>query len=144
MPAPSVRAHAPRVAVIDQLAVAKTRWKVSVANLAYRMHQLGMLSDWQYRSAFIELNRRGRKTEPLAPGQEPLRQETSQIFDKVFRALRIEGVSRAAVAQDLQIPLKGLNELIFGLTLSAVDDDRGTDTLLDGETPSERPRLRIV
>jgi Zn-dependent peptidase ImmA (M78 family)/transcriptional regulator with XRE-family HTH domain len=142
MPSGSIRAHAPRGATVDQLAVAKTQWKVSVASLAYRMHQLGVISDWQYRSIFIDLNRRGRKNEPVAPGHEKLRQETSQVLNKVFQALREDGVSRAAVARDLQVPPKILNELIFGLVLSSMDSK---DHSPAKDVPSQdRPKLRVV
>lgn len=142
MPAGSIRAKAPRTATVDQLAQAKTRWKVSVANLAYRMHQLGMISDWQYRSIFIDLNRRGRTKEPIAPGHEQLRHETSQVLEKVFRALRAERVSRAAVAQDLKIPLKALNESVFGLVLSPLD--RTEPLTQEPSATQERPKLHIV
>jgi Zn-dependent peptidase ImmA (M78 family)/DNA-binding XRE family transcriptional regulator len=143
MPAGSIRANAPRNVTVDQLAEAKTRWKVAVAALAYRMHQLGTISEWQYRSIFVDLSRRGRKNEPVAPGREPLRQETSQVFEKVFRALRGEGVSRTTVAQDLQIPLKVLNDSVFGLVLSPL----ATTDHLPQEPDyfaQERPKLRIV
>lgn len=142
MPAGSVRAHAPRTATVDQLAVAKRRWKVSVANLAYRMHQLGVISDWQYRSIFIDLNRRGRKNEPVAPGYEKLRTETSQVLNKVFRALREDGVSRAAVARELNIPPKMLNESIFGLVLSSIESDELPEEA--AESVAARPKLRVV
>ncbi len=142
MPRGSIRAHAPRTATVDQLAVAKMRWKVSVASLAYRMHQLGVISDWQYRSIFIDLNRRGRKNEPVAPGQEKLRHETSQVLNKVFRALREDGVSRAAVARKLQLPPKILNELIFGLVLSSVENDESFQA--EHDPAEDRPHLRVV
>ena len=111
MPAGSIRAEAPRGAAnVDQLAKAKGRWNVSVANLAYRMHQLGLLSEWQYRSVFVELNRRGRATEPRAPGQRILQQETSQVLRKVFGTLRREGTSKADVARALNIGLRDLDD----------------------------------
>jgi Zn-dependent peptidase ImmA (M78 family)/DNA-binding XRE family transcriptional regulator len=144
MPSGSVRAHAPRTATVDQLAVAKTRWKVSVASLAYRMHQLGVISDWQYRSIFIDLNRRGRKNEPVAPGHEKLHQETSQVLNKVLRALREDGISRAAVARDLHIPPKVLNESIFGLVLSSIDTDERDDRSDDDGPNEARATLRVV
>lgn len=142
MPAGSVRTYAPRSATVDQLAVAKTRWKVSVASLAYRMHQLGVISDWQYRSLFIELNRRGRKNEPIAPGREKLQRETSQVLNKVFSALRAEGVSRTAVARDLNITPKMLNEAIFGLVLSSIQSDDLSEA--EAADSGERPKLRVV
>jgi Zn-dependent peptidase ImmA (M78 family)/DNA-binding XRE family transcriptional regulator len=83
MPAGSVLASAPRNGNFQQLVKAKYRWNVSVANLTYRMNRLEMLTDWQYRSVFIELNRRGgRDKEPVGLGKEPLRQETSQVLEK--------------------------------------------------------------
>lgn len=140
MPAGSVRAEAPRGARMSQLIKAKARWNVSVANLAVRMHRLGLLSDWQYRSVFIELNRRDRANEPTAPGKAPLRHETSQILEKVFRALRDENVSKASIAQTLQIPLRDLNDSVFGLVLTPI-----TGTENPEPTPGRsRPVLRMV
>ncbi|HKB52203.1 MAG TPA: XRE family transcriptional regulator [Solirubrobacterales bacterium] len=140
MPAGSVRAEAPRAARMPQLIKAKGRWNVSVANLAVRMHRLGLLSDWQYRSIFIELNRRGRANEPTAPGKDPLPQERSQILEKVFRALRGENVSKASVAQTLHIPLQDLNDSVFGLVLTPII---GTDNPQPVPGHS-RPELRVV
>lgn len=71
-----------------------------------------------------------------------LRHETSQILEKVFRALRAEGVSRTAVAQDLQVPLKPLNDLIFGLVLSPLASADPTPS--ETAAAQDRPRLRIV
>lgn len=139
MPAGSVRAEAPRGARISQLARAKSRWDVSVANLAYRMHRLGLLTDWQYRAAFMELNRRGREKEPTAPGKKPLRQETSQVLDKVFRALRDENVSKASIAQALSMPLRDLNDSVFGLVLTPLEGESRIDP-----SGRERPKLHVV
>jgi hypothetical protein len=61
----------------------------------------------------------------VAPGHEKLRQETSQVLNKVFSALREDGISRAAVARDLQIPPKILNESIFGLVMSSIGPNEG-------------------
>lgn len=135
MPAGSVRAEAPFGGHLGQLAKAKARWNVSVANLAYRMHRLGMLTDWQYRSVFIELSRRGRHVEP-----NPIPQETSQVLEKVFQALRDDKVSKAAVARDLSIPLSDLNKCVFGLVLTPL----GGNLAAPISAPTERPALRIV
>ncbi|MGN6373915.1 MAG: helix-turn-helix domain-containing protein [Solirubrobacteraceae bacterium] len=140
MPAGSVLAEAPRGGRMPQLIRAKSRWNVSVANLAVRMHRLGLLSEWQYRSIFMELNRRGRASEPTAPGQKPLRQETSQVLEKVFHALRSENMTKASVAQSLNIPLEEVNASVFGLVLTGV---------VGGDSPEPthdrpRPNLRVV
>src|SRR5690606_20821034 len=94
-----VLANAPRHPSLSQLIKAKKRWNVSVAALTYRMHALGLLTDWQYRALFVELSREGyREWEP--DGSPP---ENPQIFDKVFAKLAEEGISQADVARELLI-----------------------------------------
>ncbi len=142
MPAASVRAEAPRGAAMSQLIRAKYRWNVSVANLAYRMHNLGLLTDWQYRSVFIELNRRGRDKEPVAPGRRKMEHETSQVLEKVFRALRDEKVSQASVVQALHIPRRDLYDAVFGLVLVPLAGEGRSAPESGGHR--EPPRLRVV
>src|ERR1700742_2303507 len=62
MPQADVRSRLPFVAKLDDLVVAKKRWGVSVAALAYRLHKLGVLSAWQYRTFCIQINQRGFAT----------------------------------------------------------------------------------
>lgn len=140
MPAGSVLAEAPRGGRLPQLIRAKGRWNVSVANLAVRMHRLGLLTDWQYRSIFVQLNRGGRANEPTAPGKEPLRQETSQVLEKVLRTLRTESMTKASLAQALHIPLKDINASIFALVLTGVE---GTDAP-EPAPGHARPKLQLV
>jgi Zn-dependent peptidase ImmA (M78 family)/transcriptional regulator with XRE-family HTH domain len=118
MPSGSVLAEAPRGARLDQLIDAKRRWDVSLAALVYRMHVLGLLSDWHYRSLFVEISERGyRRSEPNGGPRE-----TSQVLDKVFKSLHNQGVSRRSVARQLGIPLQELNKLVFGLVLISVGE----------------------
>ena len=137
MPRGSVLAGVRRGARIDELIVAKRRWRVSLAALAYRMHGLGLLSDWQYKSIFIEISRRGYLTsEPDGiPG------ETSQVLRKVLGTLRDEGVSQADVARALEIRLTELRKLIFGLTLTGVE---GTQLGTPTSSKTARPALQVV
>jgi Zn-dependent peptidase ImmA (M78 family) len=117
MPRSSLIAHAPRSPSLSQLIKAKTVWRVSLASLTHRLHAVGLLSDWQYRHLCVELARRGyRRTEP-----EPLPRETSQILAKVFAQLRSEGVSKASVAQELNLTPRDLDALVFGLVVTSVD-----------------------
>src|SRR5262249_39830512 len=90
MPAASVRANAPRFATIDQLMQLKKIWNVSLAALTYRLHRLGLLTDWHYRKLYIEISSRGyRKSEPDGGPRE-----VSQVLQKVFNALRQDGVTK--------------------------------------------------
>ncbi len=116
MPQESVIAEAPRGGTLAQIASAKRNWKVSIANLTYRMHSVGMLSDWQYHTLFRQISSLGyRKNEPDGiPG------ETSRLLEKVFAALGREGVTMRRVAEDLGIFAEELHRHVFRLVLTPV------------------------
>jgi Zn-dependent peptidase ImmA (M78 family)/DNA-binding XRE family transcriptional regulator len=142
MPASTVRAEVPYGATLKQIVKAKKRWKVSALNLAKRCYGLGLITEWQYRSICIEISKRGKANEP-----QPMRErETSQILDKVFRALKAEGISKASVAQELTIPVDELNNAIFGLLSLRAIEGEGTDSARDfpRTEPPRRPELRVV
>ena len=133
MPRGSVLAQAPRRAYFDDLNQAKRIWKVSVAALVYRMRTLGMLTEWQYRNAFIELSSRGYRRNEL----DGMPRETSLVLSKVFTALHQEDVTRADIANDLVIPLRELNAVVFGLSLTPLTGG-------GSRTSRPRPELRVV
>jgi Zn-dependent peptidase ImmA (M78 family)/DNA-binding XRE family transcriptional regulator len=116
MPRSTVLAVAPRFTTVERLVDLKKIWNVSVAALAYRLHALDLISDWQYRSVAIELSRRGYRTEE----PDPAPRETSQIFAKVSRALREDGISKEAIATDLSIPAREIEQLVFGLLVTGL------------------------
>lgn len=137
MPAGSVRALAPRAGRVSELVRAKHHWNVAVANLAYRMHSLKLLSEWQYRTVFIEISKRGYRTaEPQTSVPE-----TSLILEKVFSQLRDRGVSKSDVAAAINIQVEDLNDLIFGLTLTPLT---GEGRVGHRNSETEKPDLRIV
>ena len=75
MPRGSVLANGPHMATVDQLIRRKSFWTVSVMALAYRLRDVGMITEWHHRTLSIEIAQRGyQKSEPAeAP------RETSQI-----------------------------------------------------------------
>lgn len=117
MPRSDVLAAAPRFPGIADISQAKIRWRVSAAALSYRMHKLGMLTDWHYRELCIELGRiRRRNREP-----NPIQRERSQLLQKAFSGLRAEGVKRGDVAAALYLHQPDLDALVFGLVMSSLD-----------------------
>lgn len=95
----AVVAHGRTVVLVSGLTAAlmvggaKRRWNVAAMNLAHRMHKLGLLSEWQVRSTYMQMGRLGyRDGEPVG-----IERETSQVLPKVFDALRSEGMSRRDV-----------------------------------------------
>lgn len=80
MPATAVLAQSMAGATIERILAARSFWKVSAMAMTHRLHELGLLSDWQYRTNCITLSERGyRKDEP--GGIVP---ETSQLLRKVM------------------------------------------------------------
>lgn len=137
MPRGSVLAKAPRTARVDHLIKAKGYWKVAVANLAYRMHKLGLLTEWQYRSLFIEIGEKGyRRNEPRS-----IDRETSQVLSKALGTLRAEGMTKGDIAEALGLPTEELNKVIFGLVLTPLDG-RGDPGSF--ESGGRQPDLHLV
>ncbi len=135
MPRGSVLANAPRHGRLSQIIEAKRFWGVSAANLTYRMHKVGLLTDWEYRTLFTEISRHGyRRREPNAA-----RGETSQVLAKVFGSLRDEGVTMSQVAKKLKIYPDDLNRAVFGLVLTPIIGGGRPDS-----EPHPGPELRVV
>lgn len=136
MPRASILAKAPHMATVNHLLQLKKLWNVSVAALAYRLHTVGVLSDWHYQSLFIEISSRGyRKKEP---NEAP--RESSQVFKKVFAALRDERVSKMDIASALHIQAEELEKLVFGLTLTGISGAGGAIKM----RRQKKPNLRVV
>lgn len=94
----------------------KKVWGVSLAAMTYRLHKLDLLSEWHYRKLYIEISSRGyRKTEPDGGPRE-----VSQVLQKVFSALRAEGVSKEEIAEALRVHPTDIDELVFGLALTSL------------------------
>jgi len=120
MPTGSVIAHAPKFPTLNDLIRHKRIWTVSVAALNYRFHEVGMLTDWQYRTLCVQIAKRGYRT--FEPNEAP--RETSQLLTTMFGALSEEGISRAKIARDLRVPQSELEELMFGLTMTRIEGKR--------------------
>lgn len=125
LPESAIRAEAPQLVTIASLASMKRVWHASVALLGHRLHELRIMSEWQYRHFNIELARRGRKNEP-----SPLPRETSAIIRKTLAALADEGLGFRAIARELHLPLGEIRAMTFGL--AAIEGDGGGATLPKG------------
>ena len=136
MPRGSVLANAPKFATVEHLIKLKKFWTVSVAALAYRLHAVGALSEWHYRQIYIDISKRGYRTrEP-----EEAQRETSQVFAKVFAALRDDSVAKRDIAAQLHITPEEIEQLVFGLAVTSLTGSSGPA----GSTSKRRARLRAV
>ncbi|MHA6759686.1 helix-turn-helix domain-containing protein [Streptacidiphilus sp. PAMC 29251] len=97
MPRSSVLDHMPRSPMVPQIIKGKSIWRVSALALTYRLHDLDLLSDWQYRRTCIELGERGYRTgEPKGLTTR----EGSQLLDKVLRATKVKGSGISDIARE--------------------------------------------
>ncbi|GLU50531.1 ImmA/IrrE family metallo-endopeptidase [Nocardiopsis ansamitocini] len=136
MPRADVVARMPIGPQVDQILKAKGIWRVSAMALTHRLHDLEMLTDWQYGSTCRRLTELGyRSGEP-----DGINRETSQVLPKVFALLRQNGQSAARVAAELHIPLSELNALMFGLSFTArTGAGHGNENTL-----TAKPALRVI
>lgn len=85
MPDRSVKAALRNFPTLDFLIKQKKLWKVSLAALVRRSHDLGFSSEWHYRQLSIDLSRKGYRTkEPEGIDQR----ESSLVLLKVSRMLQ--------------------------------------------------------
>lgn len=109
MPADDVTSRVRYVTDLDALIKAKRRWGVSVAALNYRLHKLGIVSEWQNRSLNVEISSRGyRRIEP-----EGLAPELSVLWPQVFEALWREKITREQIAAELHVPVGELDAILL-------------------------------
>lgn len=115
MPERDVIAEIPRVNQIDLLIRMKARWKVSLAALNYRLHKLGITTEWKNREFCIEIVKRGyNKSEPKG-----IERERSSIWAKVLQTLWAEKSTHVEIAKDLHIPTQEVYDLLFGVLPTA-------------------------
>ncbi len=113
MPSNDVLANMPRSISSSVIIARKKRWRVSAMALAYRLHQLNLMTEWQYKSVCIDLGRRGyRAGEP-----DGLERETSQVWRKILAQLWTEKITKDQIAQAINLPVDELEALIHGVTI---------------------------
>ncbi len=115
MPAADVCSRVRHVSALSHLIQIKARWGVSLAAMTYRLHKLKVLSAWQYRTFYIQLNKMGyRVSEP-----EPMKREVSTVWKKVFSELWSQRITRSNIADELFVPQQEIENLFYGLMSDA-------------------------
>lgn len=123
MPPSDVKSKIRKITALSQIQVAKKRWGVSLVALTYHLSKLGILTEWQSRSYFIQMNKDGsRKTEP-----DPMPFETSHIWQTVFRGFWRDRVTKSQIAKELSLPEDEFESLVFGLAAQAFDPSAKID-----------------
>jgi Zn-dependent peptidase ImmA (M78 family) len=112
MPPAAVLAQGLRNATMDTILVAKKQWNVAAMAMAHRANELGLMTEWGYRSLCVDLSRRGyRRIEP-----DGIARESSLLWTKVLRQLRESGIGLGDIADDLGLVPTEVQAHMFGLT----------------------------
>ncbi len=117
VPEDSLRIQVAGRPTLDDLFLLRTHWRVSAVAMAYKLHQLGLISEWTHRTWMIELTKRGfRAGEP--GGRDP---EPSILLRQLFELARADGWTPRKIAADLSLPEDEINSIVFGLAVHALD-----------------------
>lgn len=135
MPRGSVFAVAPVFPSLDRLIELKRQWIVSVGAVAYRLHALGLLTDWHYTRLCIEIGERGYRTNEPQSAQR----EMSQLLPKVFSAFRDDGITLSDIAAELQVEAEEIDKLVFRLMLVSLQGGAA-----GGTNSSRRASLQVI
>ncbi|KAA8820735.1 helix-turn-helix domain-containing protein [Bifidobacterium vespertilionis] len=136
MPTRRVLAVIPSHATISQIISGKRYFKVSAMAMARRAHELGRLSDWEYRRVCSELTSRGYRTEE----PDGIPSELSKVFSFIVQTNQVKGVSTTTISEETGLSSKELHDLSFGSMLYA--SGKGVTTCRLGAT-SSRPKLTL-
>jgi Zn-dependent peptidase ImmA (M78 family) len=110
MPRSAVLAQSMRGASFERILAARSFWRVSAMALTHRLHELCLLSDWQYRSTCMTFSERGyRKEEPGG-----IVAETSQLLRKVMFGSSARVTVKDA-ASDLGLYAEDIRDIVRGL-----------------------------
>jgi Zn-dependent peptidase ImmA (M78 family)/DNA-binding XRE family transcriptional regulator len=129
LPEKSIKPHLSKFD-LRQLANLKKHWKVSMSSLAMRADRLNLITPYQKKSFFIQMNKLGyRKSEPY----EPKKEFPQKIQKIISHYLNVLNYSKQELAKTLFISVEEF-EKMYG------------EPMFGSPTPNKpnRPSLRIV
>jgi Zn-dependent peptidase ImmA (M78 family)/DNA-binding XRE family transcriptional regulator len=112
MPDVDVLTYVPDDPTKDQVLRACPRWRVSPLALTRRLRELRQVGDDVYRALCADLAK--------LDGDSDQARESSQLLAKVFKALREQGMSPHELAAELMLSTQELNNIVFGLVVTAL------------------------
>lgn len=107
MPENDIKSEIRRHPTLNYLIEKKVRWKTSLSSLCYRLHKLGMLTDWQFRQFCIEIKQKFKESEPNSVGTI-----SSSLWDMVFRELWSKKITKLTISKELNVPFDEIEKLV--------------------------------
>lgn len=124
MPKAGVLAQGLHNAHVQRILQAKKRWNVAAMALAHRANELGLMTEWAYRSVCVDLSRMGyRRGEPNG-----IPHESSQLLTKAMQQLRSHGLGPQSIATDLGLNTTEVQAYMLGLTPTALPGSQTSGT----------------
>ena len=134
MPESDLRAQVSMNPPLHQILVKKKRWRVAAIALAYRLHDIGLLSDWLYHTTCVNLSRKGyRSGEPDGMSER----ESSRLLSKVMNDVWTTSGGFNQLCADLGVESHDINDLIFGLAPVPITGNQE-------KSKPRRPELRLI
>jgi Zn-dependent peptidase ImmA (M78 family)/DNA-binding XRE family transcriptional regulator len=116
MPKAGVLAQGLHNAHVQRILHAKKRWNVAAMAMAHRANELGLMTEWAYRTVCVDLSRMGyRRGEPGG-----IAHESSQLLTKAMQQLRAHGLGPHTIAADLGLNTSEVQAYMLGLTPTAI------------------------
>jgi Zn-dependent peptidase ImmA (M78 family)/transcriptional regulator with XRE-family HTH domain len=144
MPRGDILAETPREPSIESVKRLKVRWGVAATALVYRLHQLGLMTDWNYHSGLIQLTKEGYRSGE--PGGMRYR-EKSTILDSVFRDL-YSTHSMNLIVEGTGQTLDDIAELAYGLAMTVTASSNTNGAFASDRSKNmqgaEKPQLKLV
>ncbi|WP_336879629.1 ImmA/IrrE family metallo-endopeptidase [Providencia rettgeri] len=116
---------------LDGIISIKTDWRVSAVALTVRMKNVGILTEWQYRTLMVEATKRGLRKEEI----NSIPRERSLVIDKLLQVLKSDKIGIRTLAAILSIPVDELSNLLFKV---------GVITGGGASSGREQPNLKLV
>jgi Zn-dependent peptidase ImmA (M78 family)/DNA-binding XRE family transcriptional regulator len=134
MPKSGVLAQSLHNASVHRILQAKTRWNVAAMAMAHRANELGLMTEWAYRTVCVDLSRMGyRRGEPNG-----ITHESSMLLTKVLQQLRANRHGLGTIAADLGLSTTEVQAYMIGLTPTALDGAHA------GGSPARGDHLRLI
>ncbi|MBE4575516.1 hypothetical protein BOO36_17070 [Vibrio navarrensis] len=105
----------------------KPRWKVSIAAMIYRAHQLNIITDMQYSNLYKNLSARGwRMREPYDDQVKP---ERSRLLHRAVDMLVTAGIGKSELLETIGFTPSIVEDLV-GMPKGYFTEDQSIDNLL--------------
>ena len=139
MPKVTVLPYKNQHITIESILSLKANWKVSAMALIVQMKNVGVITEWQYKTLIITASKLGLRTTEI----NGIQREKSLIIEKLLQNLAAEGITIQKLASALKLPLDEVSSLLFSIGL--INTSRNRNASLNKVIfQNPKTQLRVV